>query len=197
MQSAPVDTAVPLPLMRLVTLGTANGSRVLLDLGQATGVIRIDGNAADLRALVRTWATELAASPWSDNIRVVLSGLGNDSPAPGAEERVRSVSNTRDALSEIATAEGPSEGPGAEMLRGSRQDPGKVASGVLILASAPSGREAEQVQALASRPDGSWAVIVLGGGKGARWRFTLGPDGQLDTGVLGIAVLATNGLPDV
>ena len=121
LQGAPVDTAVAVPPLRLVTLGTADGSRVLLDLGQATGVIRLDGEAADLRALMQAWATELTTSPWSDGVRIVLSGLGDGPAGPRADGRVTSVSNTRDALTEIAVAEGTTEGPSAEMLRGSRQ----------------------------------------------------------------------------
>jgi hypothetical protein len=198
MQDAPVNAEVSLPPLRLVTLGIADGSRVLLDLGQATGVIRLDGAAPDLRALGLAWAAELAVSPWSDGVRVILSGLRDGPRPPGAEGRVKQVSNVRDALTEIAVAEGTAEAPGTEMLRGSRQDSGRAAPGVLVLTSPPSGREAQQVQALASRPDAGWAVVVLGSGllsRGteARWRFTLDPDGRLDTGVLGITVYAVSG----
>jgi hypothetical protein len=198
LQDASVDSEVSLPPLRLVTLGIAEGSRVLLDLGQATGVIRLDGAAPDLRALGLAWAAELAVSPWSDGVRVILSGLRDGSRPPGAEGRVTLVSNVRDALTEIAMAEGIAEAPGTEIFRGSRQDSGRVAPGVLVLTSPPSGREAQQVQALASRPDAGWAVVVLGSGllsRGteARWRFTLGPDGRLDTGALGITVHAVSG----
>jgi hypothetical protein len=51
----------------------------------------------------------------------------------------------------------------------------------------------EQIQALAGRPDAGWAVIFAGRAPAARWRFTLGADGRLDTGVLGITVRVHDG----
>lgn len=73
LQALPAAGDVPNPCPRLVTLGTTGGARELLDLGQSTGVISVDGDAAgDVAA---AWAEELISSPWSDRVRVVTGAL--------------------------------------------------------------------------------------------------------------------------
>ena len=63
------------------------------------------------------------------------------------------------------------------------------AANARVVAEDGSGlRLVARVQALAGRPDAGWAVVFSGRVPAARWRFTLGADGRLDTGVLGITV---------
>jgi hypothetical protein len=195
LQAVPLDEQVAAPSPRLVTLGMDGGTRVLLDLGEATGVISVEGPTAGVRALVRGWINELAVCPWADEVRVVAAGL--DLPENlgevGQRNRVETVSGVREALAAVDGSAANGSAPGwagggsvASVLRGGAL--GSGAPGVLILGNGVRGAEMEQIQALAGRPDAGWAVVLVGRVPAARWRFTLAADGRLDTGVLGITV---------
>lgn len=170
LQPLPVDPDAGAPCPRLVTLGTRDGTRELVDLGRFGGVISMPGDSAVTRALVAGWATELTTSPWSAGVRVVAGGLR---PGIADDTRVTSADTLADAFAEVSA--------GASAV-----DDGWL--GVLMLGSAPSGRDAERLQALPPGPDAAWAVVVLGQPKRDGWRFTARADGHLDTGSLGIAV---------
>ncbi|MFI5842396.1 hypothetical protein ACIA8K_22035 [Catenuloplanes sp. NPDC051500] len=169
-----VNAASPTP--RLVTLGTAGGTRELIDLGQATGVISLSGDAAASRALVAAWAEELTGSPWSTGVRVVA---GDIRPQLPAGDRLAVFGSVRDAIAE-AEGERPEE---SYALRGTSSG----GPGVLILGSAPGSRDLERVQALLTGP---WVVVVLGQTRYDRWRFTIAADGRLEAGALGLTVYA-------
>ncbi|MEV4705271.1 hypothetical protein [Actinoplanes sp. NPDC049316] len=167
LQFLPVDPDAAAPCPRLVTLGSLYGTRELFDLGQAPGVIGLQGDDAATAALAAAWATELTSSPWSGGVRVVAGGLSRHI-APGAQ--VTSAQTVEEA---IAAAEA--------------QPPGV---GVLLLGAAPPVRDLHRVRALAVRGEAAWAVVVLGATTEDRWRFRLQADGRLDTGSLGVMVYA-------
>lgn len=169
-QELPLLPGIPTPCPRLVTLGTHDGQRELVNLGEAGGVVSLGGDRAAARALVLAWAAELSASPWADGVQVVIGGIRE----AATNGRILSVGTAREALVEVDAA--------------LTQAPQAV--GVLILASAPSGQEAAWVQELVGQPHAPWVVVVLGQSRQDRWRFTVGRDGQLDTGVLGMTVYA-------
>ncbi|WP_045741566.1 hypothetical protein [Actinoplanes rectilineatus] len=175
LQALPASNDVAAPCPRLVTLGTAGGVRELIDLGQATGMISVQGDAAATKALVSSWTEELTSSPWAGGVQVVA---GDIRPHLTGGERV----SIRDAL---AAAEGEGSDT-AFTLRGGGSANRKL--GVLILGSTPGNRELERAQSLVNRPDAAWVVIVLGKTRYDRWRFTVDADGKLDTGALGITV---------
>jgi flagellar basal body-associated protein FliL len=182
LQALPASNDVRSPCPRLVTLGTADGVRELVDLGQTTGVISVQGDATAARDLVAAWAEELISSPWTGGVRVVAGALR---PGLIGRDRLTSVDSVRDALT---AAEGD-QPAGAPALRGGQPTAADGAGlGVLILGSAPGNRDMERVQSLLSRPDAAWVVVVLGQTRQDRWRFTIHPDGRLDTGALGITV---------
>ncbi|GAB7043021.1 hypothetical protein JCM9533A_68720 [Catenuloplanes niger JCM 9533] len=177
LQALPAVT-VGSPTPRLVTLGTAGGTRELIDLGQATGVISITGDAAASRALIGAWAEELTGSPWSGTVRVVA---GDVRPHLDGGERLVSLGSVRDA---VTAAEGDRSAD-AFALRG---NPSGEGPGVLILGSAPGAKDLERVQALLTGPHATWVVVVLGQTRYDRWRFTVAADGRLDAGALGLTV---------
>ena len=170
-QQLPVEPGTDAPFPRLVTLGTHDGRRELVDLGEANGLITVTGDTAAARLLVLGWAAELAGSPWSDGVTVVTGGF-RATPAD-TDSRIVSVNGTSEALTEADGPDQPASGPG-----------------VLILASAPTAAEADQVQGLISRPRPAWAAVALGSSRQERWRFTVDRSGRLDTGVLGLTVQA-------
>jgi len=181
LQPLPIDPDAGTPCPRLVTLGTRAGTRELLDLGRAGGVIGLQGDPAVTRALLAGWATELTTSPWSSGVRVVAGGL----PEVEGGALVISAGTTHEALHEVAA--------GAEAAAGGWL-------GVLMLGAAPSGGNADRLRAMPSGPDAAWAVVVLGVPTRDGWSFTTGADGRvdtgpLDTGPLGITVCATGARP--
>ncbi|MFI7601906.1 LysM peptidoglycan-binding domain-containing protein [Actinoplanes sp. NPDC049681] len=172
LQAAPVDVAVPVPSLRLVTLGSADQTRVLLDLGQCHGLIAIDAEKGEkdaVRVLALTWAAELATNSWSAGVRVIVAGLGG-APSDG-DGGILFADGVRAALDEVSAG---TEG----------------AAGVLFLAAPPSGRDAAVLKALIASPESRWAVVVLGAVPEARWSFRLHADGRLDTGAVGMVVHA-------
>ncbi|MDI6105617.1 hypothetical protein QLQ12_44260 [Actinoplanes sp. NEAU-A12] len=167
LQAAPVDLAVPLPALHLVTLGTADRTRVLLDLGQCHGLISLTGDKAATRALALMWAAELATNSWSAQSDVLAVGMGG-APATGGD-RIRFLDGARAALDHISGSGVPS---------------------ALFLAAPPSGRDAAVLKATIASPECGLAAVVIGSVPDARWTFTLHPDGRLDTGAVGIVVHA-------
>ncbi|UQU61671.1 hypothetical protein COUCH_21755 [Couchioplanes caeruleus] len=167
LQVLPVDPAAAALCPRLVTLGSLYGTRELLDLGQAPGVIALQGDPGATAALAAAWATELTTSPWSPGVRVVAGGLSHH-VAPGVQ-----VTSAQTVDEAIAAAE--AQPPGA---------------GVLLLGSAPPAHDLPRIGELAARGDAAWAVVVLGATSEDRWRFRLQADGRLDTGSLGVMVYA-------
>lgn len=175
LQALPASNDLAGPCPRLVTLGTAGGVRELIDLGQATGMVSIQGDKNTARELVASWTEELSSSPWAGGVQVVA---GDIRPHLTGGERV----TIRDAIS-LAEGEGSDT---AYTLRGGGSDDRKL--GVLILGTTPGSRELERAQSLVNRPDAAWVVIVLGQTRYDRWRFTVDADGKLDTGALGLTV---------
>ena len=158
LQGANVAEALPDPYPQLVSLGTGGEGFVLLNLSQAGGVIGLEGDARQARALAQDWARELTTSPWSRDVQVVRVGLRDDPASPAA---ATDVATFRDAEAALAGDAG----------------------GVLILASMPGGRERERVHALAEDPAARWSVVVVGRVDNPRWRFTVDATGLVDTGL--------------
>lgn len=157
-QSAPVAEELPDPYPRLVPLGVGSEGFVLLNLGQAGGVIGLEGDGRQARALARDWVHDLATGPWSRGVRVVRVGFGDD---PSGLGTVTDVAAFRDAETALANEAG----------------------GVLVLAGMPGGREWERVHALAEDPAGRWSVVIVGRVDSPRWRFTVDAAGLVDTGL--------------
>jgi hypothetical protein len=162
LQAVPLDERIPAPSPRLVTLGMDSGTRVLVDLGQATGVIAAEGAPAGIRALMQSWITELEASPWADQVRIVVAGFGtiNTLGMVGRPNRVEYVRGAREALATIGTSTVGWSGGGAVagVVRGGASR--VAAPGVLILGAGATGSDLEQIQALAGRPDAGWTVVM-------------------------------------
>ncbi|MEV7623867.1 hypothetical protein [Actinoplanes sp. NPDC089786] len=162
-QPAAGDVASPCP--RLVTLGTTDGTRELIDLGRSGGVIGVTGDAEAAREVVAAWAEELVSSPWSDRVQVVTGDLRVNIKG----EQLTVLDGIPAALDTAAAA-------------------ATGAPGVLILGTAPEGRDLGRARYLADHPEAAWVVIVLGGTGQDRWNFTAHPGGRLDTGSLGSSV---------
>lgn len=159
LQSVAVDELPHEPYPQLVSLGATGDGSILLNLGQAGGVVSLDGDARQARALAETWTRELTTSPWAQGVQVARVGFkaGPDDPVGGTE--AESLADAEPALA----------------------DPG---GGVLLFAAPPAGRDRERIQRLTDDPVGQWSVVVVGSVEDARWRFTVDSTGQIDTEIL-------------
>lgn len=159
LQSASVAESVHEPYPRLVSLGNTSDGFVLLNLSQAGGIIGLEGDARQARALAQEWARELSTNPWSRGVRLVRVGFKPDTADAEGVIDAKTLANAELALAD--------EG-----------------GGVLLLARMPGGRDGEHICRLADDPEGRWSVVVVGRVEAPRWRFIVGPSGIVDTGLL-------------
>src|SRR5919199_3062761 len=92
------DVLAPYP--GLVSLGTDEHGRILVDLEAAYGVISLKGPVEQRRALLAAVAAELATNRWSDHMRITLVGFGDELTLL-APERVHAVARLGDVLPEL------------------------------------------------------------------------------------------------
>ncbi|TMQ89837.1 hypothetical protein ETD83_38070, partial [Actinomadura soli] len=191
------DVLAPYP--GLVSIGTNESGRILVDLEAAHGLIALRGPEDVRRAALSAIAIELATNRWSDHMRITLVGFDGElgeGLAEIAPDRVRSVPTLADALPEL---EGRSEEV-RQALAASGVD--SVLTGrcrgvfgeawmphYLIMADRPSERDADRLVALARTGTRMAAgYLVPGDVQGATWTWDVDAAGRLQAGVLGFDV---------
>ncbi|WP_329522347.1 bacterial transcriptional activator domain-containing protein [Spirillospora sp. NBC_01491] len=191
------DVLAPYP--GLVSIGTNDNGRILVDLEAAHGLIALRGPEDERRAVLAALALELATNRWSDHMRITLVGFGaelGEGLAEIAPDRVRAVPTLADALPEL---EGRTEEV-RQALAASGVD--SVLTGrcrgvfgeawmphYLIMADQPTEREADRLVALARTGTRMAAgYLVPGEVQGATWTWEVDPAGRLKAGVLGFEV---------
>ncbi len=187
------DVLAPYP--GLVSIGTNDTGRILVDLEAAHGLIALHGPADVRRAVLAAVAVELATNRWSDHMRITLVGF-DEEIALVAPDRIRVVGSLAEALPEL---EGRSEEV-RQALEASGVD--SVLTGrcrgvfgeawmphYLIMADPPAPEEAERLVALARTGRRMAAgYIVAGEVPGATWTWDVTADARLRAGVLGFDV---------
>ncbi len=187
------DVLAPYP--GLVSIGTNDTGRILVDLEAAHGLIALHGPDEARRAVLAAVAVELATNRWSDHMRITMVGFDEDL-ALIAPDRIRIVGSLAEALPEL---EGRSEEV-RQALAASGAD--SVLTGrcrgvfgeawmphYLIMAEPPDAEEAERLVALARTGQRMAAgYIVAGDTPGATWTWDVAADGRLRAGVLGFDV---------
>jgi hypothetical protein len=193
------DVLAPYP--GLISIGTNDNGRILVDLEAAHGLIAVRGPEELRRAILAAAAVELATNSWSDHMRITLVGFGEEL-ALIAPDRIRTVETLADALPEM-------EARAAEVKQA------MAASGVdsvltgrcrgvfgeawmphyLIMADQPSSDEANRLVALArTGPRMAAGYLVAGEVPGATWTWEAGygedDEDRLTAGVLGFDVAA-------
>ncbi|WP_163552378.1 LysM peptidoglycan-binding domain-containing protein [Candidatus Frankia alpina] len=203
----PPSPAVPAPFPALVSFGHDDaGSRILVDLEGAPGVISLLGDRAIATQIVIAVALELATNVWSDDLRVCLIGFADndlDELLTIAPQRLWTAASVAEALDELS---GPDD-EDADFDGGTADDfpleagqriagnPGALAPDLLVLAAPPHEADIARLTRMARgrrHAVGVPAVGVLavGDSPAARWRFTVGPDRRMSLGVLGVEVWA-------
>src|SRR5262249_23475637 len=93
-------TDVLAPYPGLVSIGTNDTGRILVDLEAAHGLIALTGPDEVRRAVLAAVAVELATNRWADHTRITPVGVG-EGLARVAPDRIRAVGSLAEALPEL------------------------------------------------------------------------------------------------
>ncbi|GGS88471.1 hypothetical protein GCM10010270_70720 [Streptomyces violaceus] len=188
------DTAAPYP--GLVSLGTMDDSRLLLNLEAVPGIVSLSGREADRAAVFASVAAELATNGWSDRMTITLVGFGEDL-TPLAPNRIRHLEDI-EALVETMEAEtrqrrGALGAAGHDSVLTGRTGPAqhtRWAPHLVLLAAQPSAEDAVKLAELAADA-GRLGIGYLVGTEtgdlpGAAWEMEITGQGKLLAPLLGL-----------
>ncbi|MFJ4832905.1 BTAD domain-containing putative transcriptional regulator [Streptomyces sp. NPDC088747] len=189
-----VDTAAPYP--GLVSLGTMDDSRLLLNLEAVPGIVSLSGSEQDRAGVFASVAAELATNGWSDRMTITLVGFGQDL-TPLAPNRLRHLDDI-EALVETMSAEtrqrrGALGAAGQDSVLTGRTGPAqhtRWAPHLVLLATEPQGEDAVRLAELAadaSRLGIGYLVGTESGDlPGAAWEMEITGEGKLLAPLLGL-----------
>ncbi|WP_327695365.1 BTAD domain-containing putative transcriptional regulator [Streptomyces sp. NBC_00459] len=189
-----VDTAAPYP--GLVSLGTMDDSRLLLNLESVPGIVSLSGSESDRAAVFASVAAELATNGWSDRMTITLVGFGQDL-TPLAPNRLRHLDDI-EALVETMEAEtrqrrGALGAAGHDSVLTGRTGPAqhtRWAPHLVLLAAEPSADDAVKLAELASDASrlgiGYLVGTESGDLPGAAWELEITSEGKLLAPLLGL-----------
>jgi hypothetical protein len=191
------DSAALAPFPGLVSIGTDDAGRVLVDLEAAQGLIAVTGPAAMVHAALAAIAVELATNLWSDRMQVILVGFGEELVTI-APDRVRAVPTLAEALPDLearaAEAEAALDAAGVGSVLTGRCRGVRAAAWMpqyLIMAEPPAAPERERLLALARAGHRTAAgYVVAGDVPEATWAWDVTAEGRLRAGLLGFDVQA-------
>lgn len=188
------DTAAPYP--GLVSLGTMDDSRLLLNLESVPGLVSLSGSEADRAAVFASVAAELATNGWSDRMTITLVGFGEDLTSL-APSRLRHLDGV-EALIETMEAEtrqrrGALGAAGHDSVLTGRTGPAqhtRWAPHLVLLAAEPSAEDAVTLAELAADASrlGIGYLVGTEGGElpGAAWEMEITGEGRLLAPLLGL-----------
>ncbi|MFB7108974.1 BTAD domain-containing putative transcriptional regulator [Streptomyces sp. NPDC056291] len=188
------DTAAPYP--GLVSLGTMDDSRLLLNLEAVPGIVSLSGRASDRAAVFASVAAELATNGWSDRMTVTLVAFGQDL-TPLAPNRLRHLDGI-EALLETMEAEtrqrrGALGAAGHDSVLTGRTGPAqhtRWAPHLVLLAAQPSAEDARRLAELAADASRLGIGYLVGTESdelpGAAWEMEITSEGRLLAPLLGL-----------
>lgn len=185
------------PYPGLVSIGTSDTGRMLVDLEVAQGLIAVRGSRRMVQAVLAAMAVELATNRWSDRMQITLIGFGPelamlaperitvaqtlDEAMPALEARAAEVEQSLASLRADSVLTGRSRGA----------HPDSWAPHYLIMAVPPTPQQRERLLALAStRHRTAMGYVVAGDVPGATWSWDVTEPGRLHAGVLGFDLKA-------
>jgi DNA-binding SARP family transcriptional activator len=185
------------PYPGLVSIGTNEGGRILVDLEVAHGLISVRGPSRIVRAALAAIAVELATNSWSDRMNITLVGFGTELTML-APERVTAVRTLDDALPALearaAELEQARTESGVDSVLTGRSHgihPEAWAPHYVIMAVPPTPEQAERLLQLArTRHRMAAGYVVAGDVPGSTWTWDVTEDGRLRAGVLGFDLKA-------
>jgi hypothetical protein len=191
------------PYPGLVSIGTNETGRILVDLEVAHGLVAVRGPHRPVQAALAALAVELATNRWSDQMRITLVGFGEELAmiAPG---RVTAVAALDEALPELQARATEIEQALAESGRDSvltgrsrTADAQTWAPHYLIMAAPPTATQRERLLTLArTRHRTALGFVIAGDIRGATWTWEVTEDGRLKADVLGFDLAAQLLPPD-
>jgi hypothetical protein len=191
--SDPGGSGIPLaPYPGLVSIGTNDTGRILVDLEVAHGLIAVRGPHRIVQAALAALAVELITNRWSDEMRVTLVGFGAELTTL-APDRVTAAATLDEVLPALearaAEAELALTTSGIDSVltgRSRTTDPSAFAPHYLIMGEPPTPTQRERLVALArTRHRMAAGYVVAGDVRGATWTWDVTEDGHLKAGVLG------------
>ena len=185
------------PYPGLVSIGTSDTGRMLIDLEVAQGLIAVRGSRRMVQAVLAAMAVELATNRWSDRMQITLVGFGPEL-AMLAPERITVAQTLDEALPALETRAAEVEHSLASLRtdsvltgRSRGVHPDSWAPHYLIMAVPPTPQQRERLLALAStRHRTAMGYVVAGDVPGATWSWDVTEQGRLHAGVLGFDLKA-------
>ncbi|WP_204078877.1 bacterial transcriptional activator domain-containing protein [Planotetraspora phitsanulokensis] len=184
------------PYPGLVSLGTSDAGRVLVDLEAAQGLINLRGRSHVVSAALAAMAVELATNRWSDHMRLVLVGFGEELSLI-APDRISVHSTLAEALPELEARAADvsralqASGVSSVLTGRSRGVYGEAWMPVYLLTAVPPTEgEAARLAELAQTGTRLASGYLVAGEeiRGASWTWELSPDGRARVGALGLDV---------
>ncbi|WP_165988201.1 BTAD domain-containing putative transcriptional regulator [Streptomyces sp. YIM 98790] len=196
--AAAPDAEAPYP--GLVSLGTRDGMRLLLNLEAVPGIVSVLGAARSREAVLSSIAAELATSGWADRMTVTLVGFGEDLTVL-APTRVRYLEDVNGLLEVMETETGLRRGAlqhaGHDSVLTGRTGPARRqgwAPHLVLIGAEPTEEQAEQLGALAtvSAPLGVGYLVSSARADlpGLFWEFEITGDGLLKESDMGLEIRA-------
>lgn len=192
------DSAAPYP--GLVSLGTLEGSRLLLNLESVPGIVSLTGAAADRDAVMASIAAELATNGWSDRMTITLVGFGEELIAL-APSRLRHLDGIDDMFQAMEAETGQRAGAlgvaGHDSVLTGRtghiQDT-RWAPHLVLMAAEPTAAQLDRFAELAAGAGRLGIGYLVGTGvknvPGAAWEMEITSDGRLLAPLLGLELEA-------
>lgn len=192
--------AASAPYPGLVSLGTLDGARLLLNLEAVPGIVSLSGAEADRTAVFASVAAELATNGWSDRLTVTLVGFGEDL-RPLAPTRIRHVADVA-ALVEAMEAEtqarrGALGAAGHDSVltgRVGRSQHTQRAPHLVLLAAEPTEEQALKLAELAADSGRLGIGYLIGTSRGelpgATWELEITGSGLLRAPLLNLELKA-------
>jgi hypothetical protein len=184
------------PYPGLVSLGTSEAGRVLVDLEAAQGLINLRGRSHIVSAALAAMAVELATNRWSDHMRLVLVGFGEELSLI-APDRISVHPTLAEALPELEARAADvsralqASGVSSVLTGRSRGVYGEAWMPVYLLTAVPPTEgEAARLAELAQTGTRLASGYLVAGEeiRGASWTWELSPDGRARVGALGLDV---------
>jgi hypothetical protein len=100
----------------LVTLGTTQEGRVLLDFHQATGVISVEGTSIAVTDVVEGWLSELESNPWSGSPHVARIGARGNATRETLDDFLARIDGAESGIAVLDAAPTRSQGEAIRAL---------------------------------------------------------------------------------
>ncbi|MEV5939115.1 bacterial transcriptional activator domain-containing protein [Streptomyces sp. NPDC051994] len=193
--------AVAAPYPGLVSVGTLDGARLLLNLEAAPGSVSLSGPAGARAAVLSSVAAELATNGWSDRMTVTVVGFGRELGAL-APTRLRHLDSVavllEDLGAEIQQRAAALGAAGHDSVLTGRTGPAqhaRWAPHLVLIADPPNEAEAAALAELTSGASRLGIGCLVGVESdsqlpGASWDLTVTAAGRLAAPLLGLELTA-------